>query len=87
MLLIGSFYCLFTFVVSRLFKQRGWPRNRDLPILLAIQSDSLVCVGHFDRLQLEKDNASMVTRVLRISAARDQGRSDIGYQIWEASDG
>ena len=34
--LIGIFYCLFTFVVPRLFKQRGWPRNRDLPILLAM---------------------------------------------------
>ena len=35
-MLIGIFYCLFTFVVPRLFKQRGWQRNRDLPILLAM---------------------------------------------------
>jgi len=34
--LIGVFYCLFTFVVPRLFKQRGWQRNRDLPILMAM---------------------------------------------------
>jgi CPA2 family monovalent cation:H+ antiporter-2 len=34
--LLGIFYCLFTFVVPRLFKQRVWQRNRDLPILLAM---------------------------------------------------
>jgi len=34
--LLGIFYCLFTFVVPRLFKQRAWQRNRDLPILLAM---------------------------------------------------
>lgn len=35
-MLIGFFYCLFTFVVPRLFQQGGWQRNRDLPILLAM---------------------------------------------------
>jgi CPA2 family monovalent cation:H+ antiporter-2 len=34
--LVGTFYFLFTFVVPRLFKQRVWQLNRDLPILLAM---------------------------------------------------
>jgi CPA2 family monovalent cation:H+ antiporter-2 len=34
--LICIFYGLFTLVVPRLFKQPGWQRNRDLPILLAM---------------------------------------------------
>ncbi len=36
MVLVGTFYGLFTFVVPRLFEQRVWQRNRDLPILLAV---------------------------------------------------
>ncbi len=34
--LIGVFYIVFKVVVPRLFKQRVWQRNRDLPILLAM---------------------------------------------------
>ncbi len=34
--LIGVFYFLFKVVVPRLFTQRAWLRNRDLPILLAM---------------------------------------------------
>lgn len=34
--LVGTFYVLFTFVAPRLFNQRVWQRNRDLPILLAM---------------------------------------------------
>lgn len=34
--LIGVFYIVFQIVVPRLFKQRTWQRNRDLPILLAM---------------------------------------------------
>jgi CPA2 family monovalent cation:H+ antiporter-2 len=35
-LLIGVFYFVFKVVVPRLFTQRAWHRNRDLPILLAM---------------------------------------------------
>ena len=34
--LVGAFYFVFTYVVPRLFRQRVWRRNRDLPILLAV---------------------------------------------------
>lgn len=34
--LVGTFYVLFTFVLPRVFNQRVWQRNRDLPILLAM---------------------------------------------------
>lgn len=34
--LIGAFFLVFKVVVPRLFSQRAWQRNRDLPILLAM---------------------------------------------------
>ncbi|MEX2187109.1 MAG: cation:proton antiporter, partial [Pirellulales bacterium] len=39
--LIGVFYFAFTVVVPRLFNQRAWHRNRDLPILMAM----IVAIG------------------------------------------
>jgi CPA2 family monovalent cation:H+ antiporter-2 len=75
--LVGTFYVLFTFVAPRLFNQRVWQRNRDLPILLAMIL-ALGCAWAAHQLKLSPALGAFAGGVLlAVSPFATQIRADV----------
>lgn len=75
--LVGTFYVLFTFVVPRLFSQRAWRNNRDLPILLAMIL-ALGCAWAAHQLKLSPALGAFAGGVLlAVSPFATQIRADV----------
>jgi len=75
--LVGTFYVLFTFVAPRLFNQRVWQRNRDLPILLAMIL-ALGCAWAAHQLKLSPAVGAFAGGVLlAVSPFATQIRADV----------
>ena len=75
--LVGTFYVLFTFVVPRVFNQRVWQRNRDLPILLAMIL-ALGCAWAAHQLKLSPALGAFAGGVLlAVSPLATQIRADV----------
>ena len=75
--LIGTFYFIFTFLIPRLFHQRVWRRNRDLPILLAMIL-AFGCAWAAHQLKLSPALGAFAGGVLlAVSPSATQIRADV----------